>query len=183
MVLTIAGVALALGDKALAGQDAAETWLGEGAVLLSAACGALCSVLYRPYLRKYPTLSVSAFAMLSAVGFLAVLAAAEGFFNGAPVFTAGGWVAVVFIGLSSGIGYWLWLWALGHTTPTRVTVFLALSPITAAALGALLLRERASSLALVGLACVVAGLWFAHRTDGHEWAETIAGEPGREPEA
>jgi drug/metabolite transporter (DMT)-like permease len=118
--------------------------------------------LYRPYLRKYPTLPVSAFAMLASVGFLAALAGWEGFFGSVPQFTAGGWLAVVFIGMSSGIGYYLWLWALNHTTPTRVTVFLALSPITAAGLGAWILAERVTMMLFLGLACVAFGLWVAH---------------------
>ena len=52
-----------------------------------------------------------------------MLAACEGFFTSPPRFTVGGWLAVVSIGTGSGLGYYLWLWALGHTTPTRVTVF------------------------------------------------------------
>ena len=163
VLLTIIGVGFALGEKVVQRGGAAHEWVGELAVFASALSGAICSVLYRPYLRKYPTLPVSAFAMLASVGFLAVLAAAEGFFGSLPRFTAGGWLAVVFIGLSSGIGYYLWLWALNHTTPTKVTVFLALSPITAAALGALLLGEKISTMLFLGLACVVFGLWIAHR--------------------
>jgi drug/metabolite transporter (DMT)-like permease len=163
VLLTIVGVAFALGEKAVERGGAADEWVGELAVFASALSGAICSVLYRPYLRKYPTLPVSAFAMLASVGFLAVLAAGEGFFASLPRFTAGGWLAVVFIGISSGVGYYLWLWALNHTTPTKVTVFLALSPITAAGLGALLLAERISTMSLLGLACVALGLWLAHR--------------------
>ena len=159
------GVGFALGEKALQRGGANQGWVGELAVFASALCGAVCSVLYRPYLRKYPTLPVSAFAMLASVGFLAILAAGEGFFGAFPRFTAGGWLAVVFIGVSSGIGYYLWLWALNHTTPTKVTVFLALSPITAAGLGAALLAERLSMGLLVGLACVALGLWLAYRPD------------------
>ena len=162
VLLTIVGVGFALGEKAVQRGGAAHEWVGELAVFASALSGAICSVLYRPYLRKYPTLPVSAFAMLASVGFLAVLAAGEGFFGSLPHFTAGGWLAVVFIGISSGIGYYLWLWALNHTTPTKVTVFLALSPITAAGLGALLLGERISMMLFLGLACVVLGLWIAH---------------------
>ena len=108
-------------------------------------------------------LPVSAFAMLASVLFLAVLAAWEGFFDAVPRFTPAGWLAVLFIGASSGLGYYLWLWALRHTTPTEVTVFLALSPVTASALGALLLAEPVSVLFLLGLACVALGLWLAHR--------------------
>jgi drug/metabolite transporter (DMT)-like permease len=162
VLLTIVGVGLALGEKAVQRGGVAHEWVGELAVFASALSGAICSVLYRPYLRKYPTLPVSAFAMLASVGFLAVLASGEGFFGSLPHFTTGGWIAVFFIGISSGIGYYLWLWALNHTTPTKVTVFLALSPITAAVLGALLLTETISIMLLVGLACVVLGLWIAH---------------------
>ena len=161
VLLTIAGVGLALGEKALQGGGAQE-WVGELAVFASASSGAVCSVLYRPYLRKYPALPVSAFAMLASVGFLAILAAGEGFFVSPPRFTPGGWLAIVFIGLSSGVGYYLWLWALGHAPATQVTVFLALSPVTAAALGALFLGEAISGVSAVGLACVALGLWLAH---------------------
>ncbi|HEV8441075.1 MAG TPA: DMT family transporter [Methylomirabilota bacterium] len=163
VLLTLVGVGLALGDKAVQPGGGAGQWLGELAVFAATLSGAVCSVLYRPYLAKYPTLRVSAFAMLASVGFLAVLAAGEGFFGALPRFTRGGWLAVLFIGISSGVGYYLWLWALGHGTPTRVTVFLALSPLTAAGLGALLLAERISSLSGLGLGCVALGLWLAHR--------------------
>src|SRR5678815_2862315 len=80
-----------------------------------------------------------------------------------PRFSAGGWLAVVFIGAGSGIGYYLWLWALHHASATEVTVFLALSPITAAWLGALMLGERTSPASVLGLALVALGLWVAHR--------------------
>jgi len=161
VLLTLVGVGVALGEKALQGGGAPE-WVGELAVFASALSGAVCSVLYRPYLRKYPALPVSAFAMLASVGFLAILAAGEGFFVSPPRFTPGGWLAIVFIGLSSGVGYYLWLWALGHAPATQVTVFLALSPITAAGLGALFLGEAISAVSAVGLACVALGLWLAH---------------------
>jgi drug/metabolite transporter (DMT)-like permease len=167
---TIAGVGLAIGEKALAGASGLE-WVGELAVFASALSGAVCSVLYRPYLRKYPALPVSAFAMLASVGFLAVPAAGEGFFASLPRFSPGGWLAIVFIGFSSGVGYYLWLWALGHAPATQVTVFLALSPITAAGLGALFLGEQISPLSALGLASVALGLWLAH------WRAPASGIP------
>jgi drug/metabolite transporter (DMT)-like permease len=163
VLLTIAGVGIAVGEKAVQGGAVAHEWVGELLVLGSAVTGAVCSVLYRPYVRRYPTLAVSALAMLASVAFLAVLAAGEGFFTKVPVFTPLGWGAVLFIGLGSGIGYFLWLWALAHAEATQVTVFLSLSPITATILGAWLLSERVSVAALAGLASVALGLWFAHR--------------------
>jgi len=165
VLLTIVGVGLALGEKALQRGDAAHVWIGELAVFASAVSGAVCSVLYRPYLRKYPTLPVSAFAMLASVAFLAMFAAGEGFFGALPRFTPRGWLAVLFIGVNSGIGYYLWLWALNHAPATQVTVFLSLSPVTAAVLGTLLLSEPVSPGALIGLIGVAAGLVLAHRPE------------------
>jgi len=94
---------------------------------------------------------------------LAVLAAGEGFFGALPRFTPGGWLAIGFIGIGSAAGYYLWLWALSHATATRVTVFLALSPVTASGLGVALLGERLSLMLLLGLACVATGLVIAHQ--------------------
>jgi len=163
VLLTIVGVGFALGEKVLLPGEIGVGWIGELAVLASALCAAVCSVLYRPYLIKYPTLQVSAFAMLASVGFLALAAGFEGSFSSSFRFTTTGWLAVFFIGASSAIGYYMWLWALGHASPTRVTVFLSLSPITSAALGALLLVEPISALFMAGLICVILGLWLAHR--------------------
>ena len=163
VALTLAGVGIVLGEKAFTPGTSSGEWLGTLAVLGGAFAGALCSVLYRPYLRKYDPLPVSAFVMLASVGFLALLAGGEGFFDGTPRITPAGWAAVVFIGVSSGIGYFLWLWALRHTTPTRVTVFLALSPVTAAALGVLLLGEPVTVQLASAIAVLSAGLWLALR--------------------
>jgi len=163
VLLTIVGVGFALGEKVLLPGEIGAGWTGELAVLASALCAAVCSVLYRPYLSKYPTLQVSAFAMAASVGFLALAAGFEGSFGSSFHFTTTGWLAVLFIGASSAIGYYMWLWALGHASPTRVTVFLSLSPITSAALGALLLAEPISVLFIAGLISVILGLWLAHR--------------------
>ena len=64
---------------------------------------------------------------------------AEGGVATLPDVDATGWTAIVFVGLSSGGGYVLWLWALRHASPTRATAFLSLSPLTAAVLGTALL--------------------------------------------
>jgi len=161
--LTLGGVGCALGEGALERGAGTHAWLGEGVVLLSALVGAVCSVLYRPYLRRYRALPVSAFAMLASVVFLAVPAAGEGFFSAPPTLSALGWLTVALIGVGSGGGYYLWLWALEHGSPTQVTVFLALSPLTATLLGGLLLGEATSPLAGAGVALVSAGLWLATR--------------------
>ncbi|MEO7908950.1 MAG: DMT family transporter [Roseiflexaceae bacterium] len=161
VLATIVGVGLVLGEQAIRPMSSGDQWLAMLAVLASAACGALCSVLYRPYLQKYPTLAVSVFAMLASVLALALIAAGEGFWSAPPHFTAAGWLAVGFIGVSSGVGYYLWLWALNHSSATNVTVFLALSPVSATILGAVALAEIPSATTLFGLACGALGIWMA----------------------
>ncbi len=161
VLVSIAGVALALLPKVQAGHGTG--WSGELAVLASAAVGALCSVLYRPYLQRYPTVPVSAFAMLASVAFLAVIAFREDWPAQIATLRPAAWGVVAFIGLSSGIGYFWWLYALKHESPTRVTVFLALNPVTAALLGTLLLREPLPALLLAAMALIALGLWLATR--------------------
>ncbi|MBF9198144.1 EamA family transporter [Microvirga terrestris] len=162
VTLTVVGVAIALGERLITDNGAGDG-LGALLVLAAALCGAVSSVLYRPYLSRYPTLPVGALAMLASVVFLAGPAGLEGLFTEGTRLDQPGWIVVLLIGLSSGIGYVLWLWALKHTTPTRVTVFLSLSPITASLLGALILSEPLTLGVLLGLAGVVGGLWLATR--------------------
>jgi len=158
VLVTIAGVAVAMTEKLFV--QGRGNWTGEVAVLLSALCGAVCSVLYRPYLERYPALAVSTFAMFASVLFLAPFAATEGLFREGVRLRAAGWGTVLFIGLSSGAGYFLWLWALAHASASRVTAFLSLSPVTAALLGAWLLREPLGGSTITGTVAVAAGLWI-----------------------
>ncbi|MEQ8395330.1 DMT family transporter [Thalassobaculum sp.] len=168
VTISILGVALTLGESAViadtGGPDAdIDAWIGAGAALGAAFTGAVCSVLYRPYLQRYPTLPVGFVAMAASVAFLAVLATGEGFFNAWPQLDTIAWAAVLFIAVSSAGGYLVWLYALRHAPPTRVTMFLGLSPVTAALLGTLLLGEPLTAGVVGGLVLVVAGLGVALR--------------------
>lgn len=162
VLVTMAGVALVLGEQALAGGGRNE-WLGSATAMCTAVLAALCSLAYRPYLMRYPTLPVSVYAMAASVVFLAAMAAAEGSLAAPPAMGLSTWGAVVFTGFASGGGYFLWLWALANTTPTRVSVFLSLGPVTAALLGALLLAEPITAMTVLALVAVALGLWLSHR--------------------
>ncbi len=155
--LSILGVGLALGVRS-ADMQRADMALGAACVLAAALCGAVCSVLYRPLLQRHATVPMGALAMAAAVVVLAPAAWAEGLLSRAAALTPAHWAAVLAIGLSSGVGYWLWLWALKHTAPTRATTFLALSPVTAALIGAFALGEPLGAGFLFGLLFIFAGL-------------------------
>lgn len=161
VLLSITGVALSLWPKLQAPHPG--HWWGEAAVLASAGVGALCSVLYRPYLQRYPTLAVSSFAMLVSVLFLGLLALTENWPARVMALGLQSWTVVALIGISSGIGYFWWLYALKHEPPTRVTVFLALNPLTAALLGVLFLGEALSPWSVAAIFLIASGLWLATR--------------------
>jgi drug/metabolite transporter (DMT)-like permease len=163
ILLTVVGVAAVIAAEPPPLAAGPMSWLGDLAALGSAATGATCSLLYRPYLERNSALGIGALAMVASVPPLAVLAWTEGFFGGSPSFSATGWLAVTFIGVSSAIGYALWLKALATASATNVTAFLALGPSTAAALGAVLLGEPITQGFAAGTALVAAGLTIAHR--------------------
>lgn len=105
----------------------------------------------------------SAQAALASVAALAVLAWHEEWPGRMLHFSATAWAVIAFVGLSNGIGYFWWLYALNHESPTRVTVFLALNPVTATLLGWALLGESQGAATWLAMALVASGLWLATR--------------------
>jgi drug/metabolite transporter (DMT)-like permease len=163
VLVTIIGVTLALGEKAFTGAQRPDEWIGESAAVASALCSAACNVLCRPLVRRYSPLPVALIAMVTAVIALSVLAFFEGFFTTPPRLTTAGWAIMGAVGVSSGVFYYLWVWVMGRISATHVSVFLALSPITAALLGWVFLAEPITPGLLGGLIAVAAGLWLAFR--------------------
>ena len=163
VLVSVTGVTVSLAPKLVS--FGTGSWWGELAVLASACVGACCSVFYRPYLRRYPTLNVSAYAMLVSVLLLALLALPEHWPQQVPTLSLQTWAIVIFIGASSGVGYFLWLYALKHETPTRVTIFLALNPVTAGILGSMLLHEAIDGWMVVATVLIGAGLWLASQSE------------------
>lgn len=158
VLMTLVGVALVLGDSVLAGRAEGQ---GEVLMLLSAILAALCSTLYRPFVRRYPAIAVSSFAILCADAALLPVALAEQPAAALSVLPPSGWAAVGAVGVMSAVFYWLWLWALGRLPPAQVTVFHALAPVTAAASGMIVLGEALPATFLLGLGIVVAGFIVA----------------------
>lgn len=162
LVLAVAGVAVllhaTLRQESVDGNDAVALAALIGATLI----GAVCSMLYRPYVRRYAALPVSALAMLAAVMFLLALCVATGQ-PIAPMLDTVQWANVGFIGLASGVGYFCWLWALSQLDASRVVAFQALGPITAAAIELVLTRDMPSWAQCSSMILVIAGLRLALR--------------------
>ncbi|OUR77200.1 hypothetical protein A9Q83_11830 [Alphaproteobacteria bacterium 46_93_T64] len=160
VLLSIAGVVIALGESLFLHEAGANKMLAIAAVGLSAFTGAICSIFYRPYLERYPAQNISTLAMFASVVVLLLFSTVENGLNTIGNIDFEGWLAVSFIGVSSGAGYFAWLWALKSLSPTRVTMFLSLGPITSAVLGGIFLSEPITLYLILGIVLVISGLWL-----------------------
>lgn len=175
VLLAMAGVALALG-AGLAGAPPGA-WRGDLLMVGAAGCGTLYSVWSRPFVRRSSPLSFTAVGMAAGACGLAALALATGP-AALPALDPAGWAAVLYLGVVGGaLTFFLWVFALGRTTPTRVAISVTVNPVVAALLGILVLAEPPGWPLLAGLAAVAAGIALA-ATDGRRAAPASAAAPG-----
>lgn len=161
ILITIVGVGFSIGTAALGGDFTSAEWLGAAASLGAALIGAICSLLYRPFLQRYPTLQIGTLAMFSATVVLGFMAIPEGFFTHWPDYGQAVWLAIGGTAVVSSVGYLLWLYALRHIWASNVTSFMGLSPLTASLLGVLFLGEVLTLSDAVAVVLVLTGLVLA----------------------
>jgi drug/metabolite transporter (DMT)-like permease len=168
VVATVAGVAIAFSDRALAPPASSLVVLGDLLLVVTAALGALYGVLSTRPLADYPAVTVTAYAMLLGTAILLPAAVAEGLPASVGQLTEPKLLGlVVFLGIPGGaLGFFLWTWSLSRLTPTRVAVYVNLNPVVAALLGAALLGEELSALYLVGFATVILGVLMVNLPRG-----------------
>lgn len=158
IVATLVGITLLFASEALLRGLVPRDLLGLAAAAGATLVGALCAVWYRPYLQRHGVIKVSALAMSAALPPLAVLAGLEP--SAVPIADWSPRTAVLvgFVGLSSGVGYLLWLHALRHAHPSQATAFLGLSPVTALSLAAVTGLTPITPQLIGGTGLVVIGL-------------------------
>jgi len=165
-LLALGGIALALPPGAARALSTdAGLWIGYAEVGTTVLCGAVYNVWSRSLLLRYPSAVITAQAMAAGTLALAPLALAQGLAVHTRSIAPGGWLAVLFLGsLGGALGFGLWGYALRRSTPSKVAVFLALNPITAIALGVVLLGEPVTGRLLAALLAVFAGIQLSTRT-------------------
>lgn len=136
-----------------------DYWVGDLVMLAAAAIAALGAVGAGPLLERNPALVVTCVSMAAGVVGLAGPAATIAANQGLPHFDLAGIAAVAFLGVGGGaVQFGLWVWAVGRLTPTHASLFVILTPVTAMALGVIVLHERLTAVLLTGLVLVIAGL-------------------------
>lgn len=158
--LALLGVVAAVSESAFASSAGPMAWFGNLIMLAAAAIGATYNVLSRPVLKQNSATTVISYGMAAGAIGLTTLLLGQGTDLTAIQFDMQGWIIVVCLGVfGAALAFYLLVWALKRTTPTRVAVFLALNPVVAMLLGAFVLNEPVTHLQLIGLAMVLTGIF------------------------
>ena len=160
VLIAIAGAALAL---SVGLRDAPEgAWRGDLIMAAATICMALYNVWSRPLMVRSSMLGFLATGMGFGSAASLLLAWFTGGFHSTQVFTANQWIAVLCLGIFGGAAaFYLWVYALERTTPTRVANTMTVNPIAASLLAAVLIGEPLGLHLAFGVLAVGAGIWFA----------------------
>lgn len=155
VALAFTGVAIVFGPSAFS-ETSSATLRGDIFMLLGVLCAALYSVFSRQSLQSHGPLFVTALAMMFGAGALFVLTTVTGGTPEIPILDTNGWLILIFLGtFGSAIQFALFTWALRWLPPSTTVLYIALNPITAMLLGALLIGETVTMSLIAGLALVL----------------------------
>ena len=137
------------------------SWAGDALMVLATLCGAVYAVFSKPYVAKYPALTVTAIAMAAGAAALVSIWLAWDLPTGLPKLDTAGWWAILYMGAAGGaFSFFLYAWSLGRTAPTATMISLPLNPIAAIIAGAFFLGEPLPPELFVGLAFVMLGIYL-----------------------
>ena len=162
-----AGVAIAIGGVAIAlltGLTAAPAgaWHGDLIMIAGALCMSFYNVWSRPFIARSSSLAFVTAGMGAGSATMALIAASDGGLAASGSFSLSHWSAVLYLAIFGGaLTFFLWVFALQHTTPTRVANAITINPVTAALLAAPLMGETIGANLLLGIAAVAIGVWLA----------------------
>ncbi|WP_311976124.1 DMT family transporter [Bradyrhizobium aeschynomenes] len=159
------GVAVGLSGQLAAGTPSAIN-RGDALVLLTTVLLALFNVCAARMLTRYPAHTIAPIACLGGAAILFAFTLAGGTLGGIPLLAAKDWLALLFCGTIGGAGVLLlWSWAIEQASAARIAIFVTAAPISAAAVGVILLSEVVSPALAAGTGLIVAGIYFVYRAE------------------
>ncbi|MFO1319611.1 MAG: DMT family transporter [Burkholderiales bacterium] len=156
-MIALAAVGFALGDRLAAASD--DAWKGDLFMFGAVLSGTLYNVSASYALRRYRAMvAASLMIPVGAVAIGAVLFGTGSHHEFARI-SVTGWLAIIYLMTFGGAAsFFLWIWALEHTAPSRVALAVTFNPVSAAILGAVVLHEPITWRLGVGLVGIVASL-------------------------
>lgn len=164
-----AGVLVATGGVAIALAaglpDAPQgAWRGDLIMLAGVFCWACYNIWSRPFIARSSPLTFLVGGMGVGALLLVAAAIARGGLDTVAAFPAGTWAAVAWMALlATPVALWLWIFALDRATPTRVASTMAMHPVSASILAAIIIGEPIGLDLVVGVVAVLAGIAIAAR--------------------
>lgn len=157
-VLSIVGVALAIGEKAFAADTASGSWMGELLFFMAVCCGATYNAFSGRLMQNRSVLLLTIIGMSAGTMVIFPIAYSEGIGSVIAGYDTRDWLWLLYLaGPAAAFSLFLFNWGLQQLSPSQAAIYVPIAPIMAAAFGALILNEHLSHLFLVGLACAVAG--------------------------
>ncbi len=160
VIIAMTGAALALVTGLADAPPAA--WRGDLIMIAATLVMALYNVWSRPFIIRSSPLAYVTAGMGFGSACLVAIAALSGGYTTVSSFDGAQWIAVIYLGVFGGAAaFFLWVFALERTTPTRTAITMTINPVFASAVGALTLGEPIGINLVVGLLAVFAGIWLA----------------------
>lgn len=160
VLIAMTGVALAL-ITGLADAPA-DAIRGDLIMLAGTLSMAFYNVWSRPFIARSGALAYVTIGMAAGAAVLVAVAWSTGGIAVAVAFGSAQWLAVLYLGAFGGAAaFYLWVFALERTTPTRVANTMTVNPLSASLLAAVLVNEPIGVNLIAGLIAVATGIWLA----------------------
>ena len=160
VLLAMLGVSIALATGLA--HAPAGAWRGDLIMAGATLCMALYNVWSRPYIQRSSALGFLTFGMAVGGGALVLISLLSGGAGQVARLGPVDWIAAIYLAAGGGaLAFFLWVYALQHASPTRVANTMAVNPLVAGVLAAILLGEPITLNLAIGLLAVFAGIWIA----------------------
>jgi drug/metabolite transporter (DMT)-like permease len=137
-------------------------WKGDAIMIAAMLSMSVYTIYSRPLMARSSALGYACAGMAAGATLNATVASWSGGWAALDTMGAPQWAAALFLGVVPGaIGFFLWVYAIQRTTPTRAAATITISPICAGALAAVLVSEPFGIGLMVGAVAVAAGIWIA----------------------
>ncbi|MEN3382522.1 MAG: hypothetical protein V7608_2566 [Hyphomicrobiales bacterium] len=160
VMVATTGVAVALATGLA---DAPEgAWRGDLIMLAGIFCWACYNIWSRRFIARSSPLTFLTGGMGFGAAFLLAIAYLRGGFAALAGLDPGQWTALVYLAaVGTPAALYLWVFALPRATPTRVASTMAMHPVSASILAAIIIDEPIGLNLLLGVVAILTGIWIA----------------------
>ncbi len=159
VLITIAGLAIALQDKLLGSANELMSFKGELFMLAAAFVGAVYSIIAKSTLRNAHANKFTPVAMFSGCLSLSPWALSSNVIPDLYALDIGKLCIVLYLGcIAGGVAFYLFNWVLDKSSATISTLFVSINPLTAIFLAWLLLNEKIMISFFIGTGVVLSGI-------------------------